>query len=101
MAGARQSGQNQIFIPADVDTVFRACEKAASSVGNVKQSNPRFHSISLRTGMKMFPPQNPVNLRISVIPEGSGCNIRCDGDSFDGTVGFGSVGKAIDNFMMP
>lgn len=98
MAGIRQSGSNEIFVRGDVDKVFDACLKAANEIGSVKQNSKAFGSISVKTPMKMFPPTNPVNLKIAVIPQDGGCMIRCNGDSVDGAVGLGSVGKIIDKF---
>ena len=98
MAGFRQSGSNEIFVQGTSEVVFKACLRAAESIGRVKQSSAALGSISINIPMKMFPPRNPVNLKVSVIPNNGGCMVRCVGDSFDGAVGFGSVPKSIDAF---
>lgn len=98
MAGLRQHGNNEIFVRADLENTFDACLKAAGTIGRVIQSNSVLGSISIRTPMRLFPPANPVNFKISVIPKDDGCMIVCNGDSVDGLVGFGSVSKAIDAF---
>lgn len=98
MSGGRQSRSNELFVRGNYDKVFSACEQAANSIGKVKQSSKNLGTISVRTPMKMFPPQNPMNLKISVIEQDKGCTILCDSEGFDGTVGLGSAGKVIDSF---
>ena len=98
MAGLRQSGSNEIFIKGDSDKIFDACLKAAQAIGTIKQQNKAFGSISVKTPMKLIPPINSVNLKIAVRPQDDGCTVSCNGDSFDGAIGFGSVGRIIDQF---
>ena len=98
MAGSRQQGSNEIFVRADIDRTFNACLRAAQAIGKIKQSSSALGNISINIPMKMFPPRNPVNLKISVVPRDGGCSVICNGDSFDGSIGFGSVPKSIDAF---
>lgn len=98
MAGYRQNGSNEIFVNADIDKTFNACLRAAENIGRVKQSSKALGNISINIPMKLFPPRNPVNLKVSIMPQNNGCIVKCVGDSFDGSVGFGSVPKSIDAF---
>lgn len=53
--------------------------------------------VVIRTGMKLFPAQNPATVRVTLKKTGDAqAGISFSSDSFDGAVGFGSAGKAID-----
>lgn len=94
----RHTRNNEVFIRADFDKVYAACEKAGNAVGNVKQSNKLLGNLVVKTPMKMFPPMNPTTLQISVMPQNEGCMVCVKSDSFDGTVGLGSAGRIIEKF---
>lgn len=98
MAGGRQSNSSDIFVRGTYEKIFDACLKAGNAVGKIKQSSKNLGAITIKTPMKMFPPKNPMTLRVSVIEQEGGCGISCKCEGFDGTVGFGSAGKDIDNF---
>ena len=98
MAGFRQNAENEVLVQAEYDTAYKACVHAAERVGKVKQESKTLGHISVNVPMKMFPPRNPVNLKISVMSKDNGCLIKCVADCFDGAIGFGSAPKAIDSF---
>lgn len=98
MAGARQSNSSDIFVRGTYDKIFDACVQAGEAIGKVKQSSKNLGAITVKTPMKMFPPKNPMTLRISVVEQEGGCSISCKSEGFDGEIGLGSAGKDIDNF---
>ena len=69
-------------------------------MGTVKDQSKLTGTIVVKTPMKLFPPQNPATVRISVVPSGdSATTVSFQSDCLDGAVGFGSAGKAIDQII--
>lgn len=99
MSGARQNASKQFFVQADRKAAFDACIQAGEEIGTIKQSNPTLGSLTIRTGLKIWPPQNPVTFQVSVMPAANGgSEVRCEVDGFDGAIGLGSPQKTIDQF---
>ncbi|MDB4434159.1 hypothetical protein N9142_03375 [Akkermansiaceae bacterium] len=82
-----------------METSFPAFVKSCEKVGKVKNQSKLTGTIVVRTPMKLFPPQNPSTVRISLIGDGSQTNISFNSESADGAIGFGSAGKAIDRII--
>ena len=99
MGFIRHQSNSNIKIPFSVDAAFPAFVKACGNVGKVKNQSKLTGTIVVRTPMKLFPPQNPSTVRISLIGDGAQTNISFNSESADGAIGFGSAGKAIDKII--
>lgn len=100
MAGFRQSDQVELEVKGSCDKVFEAVVESARAAGTIKQTNPNMGFVSVKIPLRMFPPSNPVNLKITVkSKDDETCVICFSADSLDGVVGLGSCGKAIDRIV--
>lgn len=98
MSGERQQASKQIFVPGDKQTVFDMCVKAGQQIGTVSEEMFALGSLVVKTGFKAWPPRNPVKISISVIPVSGGQEVRCEANSWDGSIGFDSPNKSIAEF---
>ena len=100
MSGLRQNNQTEIELRGDYNTIYDAIIKSAKTVGNVTQENRNMGFVSLKTPMKLFPPINSVNLKITIKKSNDeNYTVKFDADSLDGLAGMGSCGKIIDKFI--
>jgi hypothetical protein len=100
MGFLRHQGQTAVTIDKPFDEVFAAVVSAGGKVGAVKEQSSLAGYIVVRTPMKLFPPLNPATVRISLKKAGeTQTEVSFQSDSFDGAVGFGSAGKAIDGII--
>ena len=100
MGFLRHQGQSTVTIDKPFDEAFSAIVYAGAEVGKVKAQSKLAGYVVVRTPMKLWPPRNPVTVRVSVKKVGDAkTEISFQSDSFDGAVGFGSAGKAIDGII--
>ncbi|MDA7919282.1 hypothetical protein N9B36_01710 [Akkermansiaceae bacterium] len=99
MGFIRHQNNSNIQIPFGMDAAFPAFVKACGKVGKVKNQSKLTGTIVVRTPMKLFPPQNPATVRISLMGNEAQTNISFNSESADGAIGFGSAGKAIDKII--
>ena len=93
--------QSNIVIDEPIDEVFNAIVKTGHTVGKVKETSKIAKYIVIRTPMRFFPPVNAATVRVSLKKiDSNQTEISFHSDSFDGTIGFGSAGKAIDAIIM-
>jgi hypothetical protein len=100
MAGLRQNNTSEIEVRGSMDSIYNKLLESAQAVGKIKQESKQLGAISVRTSMKLFPPTNAVNLRITLkSKDQETCLISFNADSLDGVAGFGSPGKIIDKLI--
>ena len=96
----RHKGNSSITIDRNIEEVFPAVVMAGGQVGKIKEKSKMANYIVFRSKYKIWPPQNAATVRITLknVSE-SQTEINFDSDAFDGLVGFGSAGKAIDQLI--
>lgn len=100
MGFMRHQSGTSITVDRQLDEVFQAVIQAGKSVGKIKEESKIAGYVVVRTGMKLFAPENASTVRISLKKIGdSQTEMSLSSDSFDGAIGFGSAGKAIDKII--
>lgn len=100
MGFLRHQSGSSIEVPRNFKEVFSALVASGAEIGEVKEQSELTGYLVIRTSMKLFPPLNPATVRISLKKESDNTTlVSFESDSFDGVVGFGSAGKAIDQII--
>jgi len=96
----RHQNEQEIVIERPLKEVANAFHGAGNHVGTVKDDRRSMGTMVIRTVTKAFPPQNASTVRIAFEALGEKkTKVRLHSDCFDGTVGFGSAGQAIDELI--
>ncbi len=100
MGFLRHQSGSSIEVPRNLEEVFSALVVSGAAVGTIKEQSKLAGYVVIRTPMRLFPPLNPATVRISLKNKADNVTlVTFESDSFDGAVGFGSAGKAIDQII--
>lgn len=99
MGYLRHQSNNEVTLELDYRDAYECCVQAANIIGSITQNNENLGFLTVKLPLSLLPLRNPVTLRVTVKKYDDGCLIVCNSDSFDGSIGFGSAGKAIDEFF--
>jgi hypothetical protein len=94
----RHQHQQEIVLPLSIDETYKRLERVGRYVGTVQESNElaKYFVIRLWPGGI----SNPATVRVSLKSiSQSETNLSFQSDAFDGSIGFGSAGKAVDKIV--
>jgi hypothetical protein len=96
----RHKIEQELVIERPLNEVANAFHGAGTHVGAVKDDRRSMGTMVIRTVTKFLPPQNASTLRLTFeMLEERKTKVRIQSECFDGAIGFGSAGQAVDHLI--